>query len=152
MPSSRRCPTLLLVEDSDDDAFFFARLLKKCDLPCNYVRMADGRAALEYLGKCLASPQMEGVPVRPDLVFLDLKLPAVSGFEILHWLSGRTLEAPLSVTVLSGSDQVTDINRATALGAPNYFVKPIRLEQLRSRLESWYRQNVHSPQSSRALV
>ncbi len=152
MPSSRLCPTILLVEDSDDDAFFFARLLKKCELPCNYVHLADGRAALEYLEKCVSSCPLESLPVRPDLVFLDLKLPGVSGFEILQWLANRALETPLSVAVLSGSDQGMDISRAAALGAPDYFVKPIRLEQLRSRLEAWFGQNVPTAHQTRELV
>jgi len=146
MSSPPLCPTILLVEDCDDDAFFFARLLKKWGGACRYVHVSDGRAALDYLGKNAFSDRPAGQTGRPDLIFLDLKLPVVTGFEILEWLVARNFTPRFEVSVLSGSDQGMDLNRADSLGVSGYFVKPLRLEQLQAQLELWQTRNGSNPE------
>jgi DNA-binding response OmpR family regulator len=133
-PASR--PVVLLVEDSEDDAFFFRHALKKAGLACALFHAKDGAEALSYLKAALASATDAAHPW-PDLVFLDLKLPTFSGFEILKWIREQTLPKPLDVTVLSGSEHASDIARATQLGATEYFVKPVAAEQLRLRFARW---------------
>jgi CheY-like chemotaxis protein len=129
-------PIVLLVEDSEDDAFFFRHTLKKTGLACALYHVADGGEALRYFEAAQAEP---GNPTRPlpDLVFLDLKLPTFSGFEILSWLGGRNLTPVLDITVLSGSEHASDVDRAMSLGARSYQTKPISVEQLRTRLQSY---------------
>src|SRR4051794_23204862 len=95
-------PTVLLVEDSEDDAYFFRRALKKLGRDCALIHVADGAAALDFFKAALA-PHADAAHPWPDLVFLDLKLPTFSGFEILEWLREQTLPRPLDITVLSGS-------------------------------------------------
>jgi CheY-like chemotaxis protein len=129
MPSPPVRPQVLLVEDSEDDAFFFQWTAKKSGVPCDIVRVADGAAAIAHLKKAGAG----GAP-RPDYVFLDLKIPMYSGFEVLSWIRERAFEPALNVAVLSGSENAGDIERAMGLGASAYFVKPVSLEALRSRL------------------
>lgn len=141
MSSRRSNLHVLLIEDSDDDAYFFSRLLKKSDVPHRYTRICDGRAALTYLVECLSSEE-KIESTRPHLIFIDLKLPVVSGFEILEWLAVRKQESSIEVAVLSGSDQQADVARATSLGAADYFVKPLALQQLRNRLDRWQNANV----------
>jgi CheY-like chemotaxis protein len=135
MPRPRSCPHLLLVEDSDDDAFFFERILRKSGLPYALTRQDNGTAALSFLTQCARAG--DDSSNCPDLIFLDLKLPGASGFEILQWLSVNKLPRPYKVAVLSGSDQPVDLARAASLGASDYLVKPLHLEQLQSRLQSW---------------
>lgn len=125
-----RRPLALLVEDSEDDAFFFRWALRKCGLECELIHVADGGSAIRYLESIA-----QGQARRPDVVFLDLKLPTYSGFEILSWLQRNALHPALRVVILSGSEHTGDIGRATELGAAGYFVKPISAEQLRGELE-----------------
>jgi CheY-like chemotaxis protein len=132
MPVSQR-PFLLLVEDSDDDAFFFRWTLRKCETPCDVVHVADGGSAIAYLEKCLT--KQEGVRT-PDLIFLDLKIPTFSGFEVLSWIREHAFTPALDVVVLSGSEHASDMERAAALGAVGYLVKPVDVEQLRARLQA----------------
>lgn len=134
MPRPRSCPHLLLVEDSDDDAFFFERILRKSGLPYRLTRQDNGTAALNFLAQCAAGAEDADCP---DLIFLDLKLPGANGFEILQWLSANKLSRRYQIAVLSGSDQPVDLARAASLGASDYLVKPLRLEQLQSRLQAW---------------
>ncbi len=131
MPSSYSRPLVLLVEDSEDDAFFFRWTLEKCGFPCDVVHAVDGAAAIQHLESAQASGR------NPDLVFLDLKIPTFSGFEVLTWIRDRNFNPPLDVAVLSGSEHASDIQRAHTLGASAYYVKPLSVEQLRARYHHW---------------
>ena len=134
MSSHMPRPIVLLVEDSEDDAFFFRWTLHKCGFECDVVYAADGSAAIQHLENCLSGNGSQ----RPDLVFLDLKIPAFNGFEVLSWIRDQRFDPPLDVAVLSGSEHASDIQRAHALGSSAYYVKPLSVEQLRGRFAGWY--------------
>lgn len=143
-PAAQHRPLILLVEDSEDDAFFFRWTLQKCGLPTTVVHVQDGGAAMDSLKTGLPSGDGDE-RVWPDLVFLDLKLPTFSGFEVLGWIRSQPFLPPLNVAVLSGSDHREDVERAMALGASDYFVKPISLPRLRDRLLAWSQQRASAP-------
>jgi CheY-like chemotaxis protein len=124
---------ILLVEDSEDDAFFFRWTLEKCGFPSEVVHAPDVAAAVQHLTAALPG----GGGRAPDLVFLDLKIPTLTGFEVLSWIREQQFVPPLDVAVLSGSEHASDIQRAHLLGATGYYVKPLSIEQLRTRFESW---------------
>lgn len=126
-------PLVLLVEDSEDDAFFFRWTLDKCGFPCDVVHAVDGEAAMQHLA---AARSADGGRF-PDLVFLDLKIPTFNGFEVLTWIREQQFDPPLDVAVLSGSEHASDIQRAHLLGATGYYVKPVSIEQLRARFQNW---------------
>lgn len=129
-------PTILLVEDSEDDFFFFSRSLKQTGIPNSLFHVNDGAKAVSYFEAAVANPDDPEHP-RPDLVFLDLKLPTHSGFEILAWIRQHASRLALDVTVLSGSEDESDIARAKELGARGYLAKPIAADTLKSRLATW---------------
>ena len=129
-------PVILHIEDSEDDVFFFRHALKKTGMGCAVFHAADGAAALRYLRAAWADRNDPEHPW-PDLIFLDLKLPTFSGFEILAWIREQKIDAPLRITILSGSEHASDIQRAKSLGAESYLVKPIATEQLRERIQGW---------------
>lgn len=124
-------PTVLLVEDSEDDAYFFRCTLAKCGLSCDLALAIDGREAIRHLEEARVAGRL------PDLVFLDLKIPILSGFQVLAWIREQHFDPPLDVAVLSGSEHDRDIQRAHELGASGYFVKPLSPEQLQGRLARW---------------
>lgn len=132
MSSNVPQPLVLLVEDSEDDAFFFRWTLDKCGFACEVVHSIDGASAIQHLESVLA-----GTVKRPDLIFLDLKIPTFTGFEVLAWIREHAFDPPLNVAVLSGSEHASDIQRAHALGAAAYYVKPLSVEQLRARFHDW---------------
>jgi len=123
---------LLLVEDSEDDAFFFQRTVTKSGVGCSVHHVVDGLAAVKYLSEAQA-----GGWELPDLMFLDLKMPRMNGFEVLQWVRTRCFSNPVPVIVLSGSFEIKDQDRAKELGATEYLVKPIRAEVFRSNIERW---------------
>jgi len=130
-PASR--PFVLLVEDSDDDAFFFQRALRKSQAQFDVVRVNNGADAIRFFETCFATSDERASAV-PDYVFLDLKLPVLSGFEILEWLTDRRVLPRLKIAILSGSESVADVQRSAELGVNDYLVKPVPVSTLREKL------------------
>jgi len=115
-------PDVLLVEDNPDDVELTLRALKRARL-VNPVRVArDGAEALELLFG-------EGARLKPKVVLLDLKLPRVSGLEVLERIRGAEATRTLPVVVLTSSREEPDIRRAYELGANSYVVKPVEFEK-----------------------
>ena len=129
-------PVILLVEDSLDDEFFFRSALTRTGIPCEIVVAGDGAEALRRFD-ALRTPDGKRREGCPDLVFLDLKMPVVSGFDVLMWLRAHPFSPPLDLAVLSGSDRAQDIALAQSLGAPVFYVKPLSVEKLRGHLLAW---------------
>lgn len=133
-PSKR--PLVLLAEDSEDDAFFFRWTLHKCGFDCDLVHASDGAEAVKIL-QSGADDAGYRTSSCPDLVFLDLKMPAMTGFEVLDWIRQHPVIPPLDVAVLSGSEHTSDVERAKRLGASAYYVKPLSLSNIRDRFNAW---------------
>lgn len=114
---------ILLVEDNPDDVELTLRAMKRARLlnPVRVVR--DGAEAIELLfgGEGLAS--------RPRVVLLDLKLPRVSGLEVLERIRREESTRTLPVVVLTSSREEPDIRRAYDLGVNSYIVKPVEFEK-----------------------
>ena len=134
--SSTALPFIVLVEDSDDDAFFFKRALRQSGFACETKHFIDGGQAAAYLEKVAAR---DPAARRPDLVFLDLKIPTLNGFEVLERVRSQSFQPPLDIAVLSGSEHGGDVERAMGLGATAYYVKPILVQQLKARFDAWQR-------------
>lgn len=108
---------VLLVEDNDDDLFFFRRLIAKAGLTLSLAVATDGQQAVEHLKHTMST----GHP--PRLLFLDLKLPLRGGFEVLQWVRSQPPLSGMVVVVLSSSAELRDVEQAYALGAQSYLVK-----------------------------
>lgn len=127
--------TLLLVEDNPDDVFLMQRALKKTGLsfPINIV--TDGRQAIEYLSGAEQYEDRTRYPL-PSMVFLDLKLPYLNGFEVLEWIREHPTLGELDVSILTSSPEDRDKQTAQRLGARAYLVKPPTDTSLLEVLES----------------
>jgi CheY-like chemotaxis protein len=134
MTTSEQPVIILLVEDSSDDVFFFRRAVHKSGLSAVTHVAADGVEALDYL---LTKGRFADAAAYPpaDIMFLDLKLPHVNGFEVLEWMR-RHAECPRTpVVVLSSSSQPEDQERAESLGAALFLTKPPSPAQLLEALQ-----------------
>jgi len=128
---------VLLVEDNPGDVRLAAEALRGSGMDYSLRVVSTGAEAMSYLmreGEFAAAP-------RPKLIILDLKLPAVDGFEILARIKGNDTFRRIPVTVLTSSGAATDIHRAYSFGANCYVVKPGDLDEyirvLRSVLNFW---------------
>lgn len=118
---------ILLVEDSDEDVFFFKRALAKSGISVDLLLASDGKSAVSLLGD-------NSVRSRLKAIFLDLKLPLLNGFDVLRWIRAQNFYPALRVIVLSGSAHKSDKVLADELGAQDYLVKPVTPDLLRERL------------------
>ena len=121
--------TILLVEDSPDDVFFFRRAFQKANISATHDVAENGREAMRYL-KNEGRFADAAIYRWPEIVFVDLKMPEVDGFELLRWVSKEFSDTPFQTIVLTSSDEPQDYQQALDLGAHGYFLKPILPEQL----------------------
>src|SRR5688572_31076372 len=115
-------PLILLADDSDDDAFFARRCFAISGHPFEIRRCSNGTELIRALESC--------GPNLPRAVILDLKMPLMNGFETLQWIRRQPSLLTLPVIILSSSSLQEDQDRARALGATEYLVKPTSLAQL----------------------
>jgi CheY-like chemotaxis protein len=126
---SATSPTILLVEDNDDDVFAMQRALRKAQVSHSLQVVSNGEKAINYLSGSGGYADRAYYPL-PSLVFLDLKLPYVTGFEVLAWMREQPGLDKMPVVVLSSSAEEMDRDRASALGAHLYLVKPPQPQEL----------------------
>jgi CheY-like chemotaxis protein len=117
-------PVLLVVEDDESDVIFLQRALRKASADFTIRVAEDGRRAIDYLSGQGAYADRAANPT-PTHVLLDLKLPEKSGFEVLQWLRADPDLKLLRVSILTSSSEARDLQRARALGADCYLVKPM---------------------------
>src|SRR5436190_10942481 len=115
--------SILVAEDELNDIRFLQRAFTKAGVKAPVYFAKDGREVIDYLqGK----PPFEN-PVEyplPNLLLLDLKLPHISGFQVLEWLRQQPGLKRLLVVVVSSSRDPEDMTRAYTLGANAYIIKP----------------------------
>jgi CheY-like chemotaxis protein len=116
-------PTLLIVEDDDNDYFFLERALVSAKFEVQIHRACDGLEAIEYLAGENDFADRENHPL-PHLMVLDLKMPRKDGFEVLSWMREQAELGTLPVVVFSSSEEPGDVDNAYSLGASGYLVKP----------------------------
>jgi CheY-like chemotaxis protein len=130
---------ILLVEDNEDDVFLMQRALKGARVINPMFVVEDGQEAVDYLGGAGKFADRETYPL-PAIVFLDLKLPLISGHDVLAWVRRQKELESLVVIVLTSSNEASDLSRCYALGANSYLVKPPTPEQLEDLANAfkWY--------------
>lgn len=122
-------PAILIVEDNEDDVFLMERALKAAKVTSVYRVVSDGEEATRYLSGQGQYADRTKFPY-PAVVFLDLKLPYMSGFEVLEWKQKSRELPPTIVIVITSSNETSDLKRAYFLGASSYLVKPPTAQQL----------------------
>jgi CheY-like chemotaxis protein len=148
-------PTILLVEDDDNDVFFFKRAAKLAGLTNPLHVAQDGRQAIDYLKGTGACADRSRFPM-PSLVLLDLKLPLVMGLEVLKWIRAQPELRAVIVIVFTSSRLAPDIDTAYRLGANSYVVKPSSPSELQPMLavikQYWLDLNEPSPAPTGSLT
>lgn len=120
--------TILLVEDNPDDETLTIRALKKNNILNEVVVAHDGAEALDYLFG-LGSHAGRDVAKPPEVILLDLKLPKVSGLEVLERIRRDERTRLIPVVILTTSDEERDKIESYRLGANSFIRKPVNFEQ-----------------------
>jgi DNA-binding response OmpR family regulator len=129
-----------LIEDDEDDVFFFQRAMQKVDWPGAIHILRDGAEAIAYL----TATDRRRLPT-PALVILDLNLPIKTGLDVLEAFRGCNPDHTTPVVVLTSSTSQLDARDAYRLGANGYFNKPSNPDELLALLkalkERWIEQS-----------
>lgn len=120
---------VLYADDDENDVFFMERAFSKLKLRRALRVVTNGREAVGYLTAAAGPAERAKFPV-PDLVCLDVKMPEMSGLEVLKWVRGQAKWRTLPVVMFSSSTLRRDVEFARAFGANAYLVKPSNAEQL----------------------
>lgn len=119
---------ILLVEDNENDVMLAMRALDAHDLAKHVFVVRDGADALAYLFRTgRFAERGEG---DPRVVLLDLKLPKVSGLEVLRTIKEHPRMRSIPVVVATSSDEPCDLRETYALGVNSYIQKPVAFEEL----------------------
>jgi CheY-like chemotaxis protein len=120
---------ILLVEDEETDVQLFLQALEQAGAKTEVKVVRTTQEALDYLKRDGPFADRRSFPL-PRLVVLDLKLPDVSGFEVLRQIRADPALHGLRVAVLSGTLDQSDATKAYRLGANSFIVKPLGFTQL----------------------
>ena len=120
---------IVLAEDNDDHALLIEMALERAvDVPVKIRRARNGEEAVDLIKE---SP--------PDLLLLDLKMPGMTGHEVLEELKGDDRLRSIPVAVLSSSDQDDDVAKSYGLGGNHYITKPENPAELEKKLRALLR-------------
>jgi two-component system response regulator len=120
---------ILLVEDNPQDAELILRAIKKHNLTDRIKILKDGEEALDYLfGTGKFAQDLPELP-KPKVIVLDLKLPKVSGIEVLKVIKSEPSTKAIPVVILTSSAEDQDIKECYNLGVNSYVVKPMEFEK-----------------------
>jgi two-component system, cell cycle response regulator DivK len=113
--------TILLADDNAPSRELMREILEACGY--DVAEAANGREALDLICK---SP--------PDIVLLDLQMPIMDGFAVIHAVRSDERLRLLTVIALTASAMLGDRERAIAAGFDSYIAKPINLENVRDQI------------------
>lgn len=119
---------ILLVEDNPDDAELAIRALKKNNLANKILHVTDGEEALDFIF-CKGKYADRNNEKEPRVILLDLKLPKVSGLEVLEKVKSDHIKKLIPIVVLTSSKEDKDIVESYRLGVNSYIVKPVDFEK-----------------------
>ena len=125
--NKRDLRTILLVEDSQADAEMTMDALSDAHLVNPVVHLEDGVDCLDYLYARGAWAEREAGD--PAVVLLDIKMPRMSGLEVLKTMRTDERMRRIPVVILSSSREESDLARSWDLGANAYVIKPVDVDQ-----------------------
>lgn len=150
---------ILVAEDNEDDLVLIRMGLKNAGLTHKLEHAWNGEVALNYLAGEAPFSDRSQHPF-PDLLLLDLKMPRLDGFGLLHLLRSQPQLSTLPVVVLSSSVIPEDVKKARSLGAREFLIKPTDINEYRELLlgihQRWFGTTVSeeskSPKSMRIVL
>lgn len=125
-------PLIIAVDDEQDDIFFLRRTIGKTGFAHQFQPFSNGEAAIFAMGAIASSDTPVSFPL---MCFLDIKMAAMNGFDLLRWIRGQKGLDALPVFMYSSSDHPSDVELARELGAQGYLKKYPSVLAMRKVLE-----------------
>lgn len=115
---------ILFAEDTMEDAILTIRALTKSGLTNKLHHVKDGAEALDFV-YCRGDFESRNRSQHPKMILLDLKMPKVSGMEVLDKIKSDPEMKSIPIVILTSSKEDPDIKKCYDLGANSYIVKPV---------------------------
>lgn len=115
---------ILFAEDTMEDAILTIRALTKSGLTNKLHHVKDGAEALDFV-YCRGDFESRNRSQHPKMILLDLKMPKVSGMEVLEKIKSDPEMKSIPIVILTSSKEDPDIKKCYDLGANGYIVKPV---------------------------
>lgn len=125
---------ILFAEDSPDDAILTIRALTKSGFTNKLLHVKDGAEALDFI-YCRGIYSERNPKSYPKLLLLDLKMPKVSGMQVLEKVKSDPDLKSIPVVILTSSQEDPDIATCYDLGANSYIVKPVDSDKFFSAIK-----------------
>ena len=119
--------TVLLIDDDQDDSELFKEAIEEVNPEISFHHIEDGNQAIREL--------IDHRTLFPDLIFLDINLPMISGWECLKQFKGEQHLHKVPVIIYSTSSQTNEKETASRLGAAGFITKPDDYQQLKAVLQ-----------------
>jgi two-component system, response regulator len=126
---------ILIVEDNPNDAELTLRALKKHNLVNQVYVAEDGQEALDFIF-CKGRFEKRSLLKPLKVIFLDLKLPKISGLEVLKIIKSDPTTKKLPVVIITSSKEDPDIATAYELGTNGYVVKPVDFKDFMTAMQN----------------
>ena len=126
---------ILLVEDNPDDLELTLHALQRKHLANNIFAVRDGEEAIEFLF-CTGRFKDRSFDHPPCLVLLDLKLPKLTGLEVLKLIKADPRTKAVPIVVLTASPEERDLVASYDLGANSYIEKPVGFDEFREMVKN----------------
>src|SRR3954469_1620580 len=113
---------VIIIDDEPDDLFLLRRMLEKGGVKNPVITFLDSEDVRTFFA-AIAIVIRKVPDFAPCVLFTDLKMPKIDGFELLAWLRKQKAFRDLTIVVMSSSDRPEDVTRAEKLGADHYLLK-----------------------------
>ena len=124
---NRMSKRVLLIDDDRDDAELFEGALNDVDDTAVFLYIEDSKEALHKLS--------QGLMPLPDIIFLDINMPLISGWDCLREFKADAFLNKVPIIMYSTSSQQKEISLAKDLGAASFFTKPSNYSELKTRVK-----------------
>jgi CheY-like chemotaxis protein len=132
---------VLLVDDNDSDNFIHKRVIEKAGIADLISIAQNGQEAIDFLKRSSALGQQEHAGCHPILIFLDINMPVMNGWEFLEEYRKLDEDQTSHVVIIMLSASVNSADKARTekiLGDGCFIYKPLTLERLREIMQKHF--------------